>query len=199
MKNLAASVALAGVLAVTALSPAAARHSDRNVGDLSALIEADAEFFGEPAAAGFGDEDGAGFALAPQPAEIIFESGAQVDLWFVAEFGARLADIRHQVASGGFVGTGSISASPQYVLVPTGGLGSTVLSWTTSGTPNAEVWVGLDDAPEVCVTEVPLLYESGSDGRVAHCAYALPDSSQRATLAAIPTKRMEAVERMLAV
>ena len=37
-----------------------------------------------------------------------------------------------------------------------------------------------------------------SDLRLAHCAYVLPDGKQRATLAAIPMKRMEAVERMLA-
>ena len=39
---------------------------------------------------------------------------------------------------------------------------------------------------------------SAADLRLAHCAYVLPDGKQRATLAAIPTKRMEAVERMLA-
>ena len=37
-----------------------------------------------------------------------------------------------------------------------------------------------------------------SELRLAHCAYALPDGKQRATLAAIPAKRIEAVERMLA-
>jgi hypothetical protein len=37
-----------------------------------------------------------------------------------------------------------------------------------------------------------------SDLRLAHCAYALPDGRQRATLAALPAKRLEAVERMLA-
>ena len=37
-----------------------------------------------------------------------------------------------------------------------------------------------------------------SDLRLAHCAYDLPDGKQRATLAAIPAKRMESVERMLA-
>ncbi|MEA3211987.1 MAG: hypothetical protein QOE70_5044 [Chthoniobacter sp.] len=37
-----------------------------------------------------------------------------------------------------------------------------------------------------------------ADLRLAHCAYVLPDGKQRATLAAIPAKRMEAVERMLA-
>ena len=37
-----------------------------------------------------------------------------------------------------------------------------------------------------------------SDLRIAHCSYALPDGQPRATLAAIPTKRAEAVERMLA-
>jgi hypothetical protein len=38
-----------------------------------------------------------------------------------------------------------------------------------------------------------------SDLRLAHCAFRLPDGNQRATLAAVPTKRMEAIERMLAV
>jgi hypothetical protein len=37
-----------------------------------------------------------------------------------------------------------------------------------------------------------------ADLRLAHCAYVLPDGKQRATLAALPAKRMEAVERMLA-
>jgi len=38
---------------------------------------------------------------------------------------------------------------------------------------------------------------AAADLRVAHCAYALPDGSRRATLAAIPAKRMEAVSQML--
>ena len=37
-----------------------------------------------------------------------------------------------------------------------------------------------------------------SDLRIAHCSYTLPDGKMRATLAAIPTKRAEAVRRMLA-
>jgi len=37
-----------------------------------------------------------------------------------------------------------------------------------------------------------------SDLRIAHCSYTLPDGKMRATLAALPTKRAEAVERMLA-
>jgi hypothetical protein len=37
-----------------------------------------------------------------------------------------------------------------------------------------------------------------SDLRLAHCAYALPDGKPRATLAAVPAKRIEAIERMLA-
>ena len=37
-----------------------------------------------------------------------------------------------------------------------------------------------------------------ADLRLAQCAYALPDGTQRATLAGVPAKRMEAVERMLA-
>ncbi len=36
-----------------------------------------------------------------------------------------------------------------------------------------------------------------SEMRLAHCTYRLPDGKQRATLAAIPSKRMDAVERML--
>ncbi len=36
-----------------------------------------------------------------------------------------------------------------------------------------------------------------ADLRLAHSAYALPDGSKRATLAAVPTKRMNAVETML--
>ncbi|MDB6149017.1 MAG: hypothetical protein JWQ44_465 [Chthoniobacter sp.] len=36
-----------------------------------------------------------------------------------------------------------------------------------------------------------------TDLRLAHCAYALPDGKERATLAALPAKRMEAIERML--
>ena len=38
-----------------------------------------------------------------------------------------------------------------------------------------------------------------ADLRIAHCSYVLPDGKPRATLAAIPSKRAEAVERMLAV
>jgi Tfp pilus assembly protein PilN len=37
-----------------------------------------------------------------------------------------------------------------------------------------------------------------ADLRLAHCAFALPDGTRRATVAGIPIKRMEAVERMLA-
>ncbi len=37
-----------------------------------------------------------------------------------------------------------------------------------------------------------------ADLRLAHCSYTLPDGKPRATLAAIPAKRAEAVERMLA-
>ena len=37
-----------------------------------------------------------------------------------------------------------------------------------------------------------------ADLRIAHCRYTLPDGNVRATLAAVPTKRAEAVERMLA-
>ena len=37
-----------------------------------------------------------------------------------------------------------------------------------------------------------------ADLRLAHCSYTLPDGKPRATLAAIPAKRVEAVERMLA-
>ena len=37
-----------------------------------------------------------------------------------------------------------------------------------------------------------------ADLRLAHCGYTLPDGKPRATLAAIPAKRAEAVERMLA-
>lgn len=38
-----------------------------------------------------------------------------------------------------------------------------------------------------------------ADLRLAHCAYTLPDGKACATLAAVPAKRMEAIERMLAV
>lgn len=38
-----------------------------------------------------------------------------------------------------------------------------------------------------------------ADLRLAHCAYVLPDGKECATLAAVPAKRMEAIERMLAV
>ncbi len=37
-----------------------------------------------------------------------------------------------------------------------------------------------------------------ADLRISHCSYTLPDGTIRATLAAIPTKRAEAVEKMLA-
>lgn len=37
-----------------------------------------------------------------------------------------------------------------------------------------------------------------ADLRLAHCAYAMPDGSQRATVAGVPAKRMEAVDRFLA-
>jgi hypothetical protein len=37
-----------------------------------------------------------------------------------------------------------------------------------------------------------------ADLRLAHCAFAMPDGSQRATVAGLPAKRMEAVERFLA-
>jgi hypothetical protein len=37
-----------------------------------------------------------------------------------------------------------------------------------------------------------------ADLRLSYCAYTLPDGKERATLAAIPSKRMEAIERMLA-
>ena len=37
-----------------------------------------------------------------------------------------------------------------------------------------------------------------ADLRLAHCAYVLPDGKECATLAAVPAKRMEAIERMLA-
>lgn len=37
-----------------------------------------------------------------------------------------------------------------------------------------------------------------ADLRLAHCAYALPDGKACATIAAVPAKRMEAIERMLA-
>jgi hypothetical protein len=51
--------------------------------------------------------------------------------------------------------TAAISASPKPVYVPTGQLGTTVLTWSSSGTPNAEVWVSLDDAPEVLLGRSP--------------------------------------------
>ena len=37
-----------------------------------------------------------------------------------------------------------------------------------------------------------------ADLRLAHCAYVLPDGKECATLAAVPAKRMDAIERMLA-
>jgi len=37
-----------------------------------------------------------------------------------------------------------------------------------------------------------------ADLRLAHCPYTLPDGKQRATLAAVPARRLEALERMLA-
>ncbi len=37
-----------------------------------------------------------------------------------------------------------------------------------------------------------------ADLRLAHCAFVLPDGNERATLAAVPAKRIEAIERMLA-
>ncbi len=37
-----------------------------------------------------------------------------------------------------------------------------------------------------------------ADLRLAHCAFAMPDGSRRATVAGLPAKRMEAVERFLA-
>ncbi len=37
-----------------------------------------------------------------------------------------------------------------------------------------------------------------SDLRLAHCEFVLPDGKERATLAAVPAKRVEAIERMLA-
>ena len=37
-----------------------------------------------------------------------------------------------------------------------------------------------------------------ADLRLAHCAYVLPDGKEGATLAAVPAKRMDAIERMLA-
>ena len=40
--------------------------------------------------------------------------------------------------------TGSISASPQYVLIP-GSVGSTTISWSTSGCGNAQVYVSVDN------------------------------------------------------
>jgi Tfp pilus assembly PilM family ATPase len=36
-----------------------------------------------------------------------------------------------------------------------------------------------------------------ADLRLAHCVYLLPDGKQRATVVAVPAKRIEAVERML--
>lgn len=39
---------------------------------------------------------------------------------------------------------------------------------------------------------------SPSDLRLAHCTFTMPDGSQRATVAGLPAKRMEAVERFLA-
>lgn len=44
--------------------------------------------------------------------------------------------------------TGSLTASPTAVVAPAGTTGTTNLTWTTSGTPNAEVWVSLNDLPD---------------------------------------------------
>ncbi len=38
---------------------------------------------------------------------------------------------------------------------------------------------------------------SASEVRLSHCAYAMPDGKHRATLAALPVKRIEALEKML--
>ena len=60
------------------------------------------------------------------------------------------------------------------------------------------------DLPEVVEEELRGYFElraerefSTADLRLAHSPYCLPDGTRRATLAAIPAKRMEAVERML--
>ncbi len=61
------------------------------------------------------------------------------------------------------------------------------------------------DLPEVNAEDLRAYFElraerefSTSDLRLAHSSFFLPDGSRRATLAAIPIKRMEAVEKMLA-
>lgn len=49
--------------------------------------------------------------------------------------------------------TGTLTASPPTVIAPGGTTGSTTLSWTTSGTPTAQVWVSLDDLPDVLMSQ----------------------------------------------
>jgi len=44
--------------------------------------------------------------------------------------------------------TGSISASPQHLVTAKGQVGTTVVSWSTSGCSNAEVWVSCDGSAE---------------------------------------------------
>src|ERR1700677_2609041 len=64
------------------------------------------------------------------------------------------------------------------------------------------------DLPEIAAEDLRSFLElraerefpiSADELRIAHSPYALPDGKRRTTIAAIPSKRMEAVEKMLSV
>lgn len=50
---------------------------------------------------------------------------------------------------------GSIEADPEVLIVPQGQLGSTMVSWSTTGTPTAEVWVKIDSGTETLMARAP--------------------------------------------
>jgi hypothetical protein len=63
------------------------------------------------------------------------------------------------------------------------------------------------DLPEISKEDLPGYLElraerefpaAAADLRLSHCTYFLPDGKERATIAAVPAKRLDAVERMLA-
>jgi hypothetical protein len=50
---------------------------------------------------------------------------------------------------------GSIGANPEVLVLNQGQLGTTTISWSTSGTPTAEVWVKIDSGTETLMAQAP--------------------------------------------
>lgn len=59
------------------------------------------------------------------------------------------------IASSAAAATGTLSAIPSAVVVAPSGTGTTTLTWTSAGTPTADVWVSLNDLPDALVSRAP--------------------------------------------